>query len=95
MGKRRLQINWMYATYKGPTTRLHCLYRISRIMDALRLEERIAHLTRAVDDLSDVVARQARELDRLTRLVGLLTEREAERETQGGAPDANVRPPHW
>ena len=27
------------------------------------MEECVAHLTRAVDDLSDVVARQARELD--------------------------------
>ena len=62
---------------------------------AQALEERIAHLTRAVDDLSDVVTRQQRELDRLTRLVGLLTERAAEHEAQGGAPDANVRPPHW
>ena len=59
------------------------------------LEERIAHLIRSVDDLSDVVARQGRELDRLTRLVGLLAEREAEREAMGGAPEANVRPPHW
>jgi SlyX protein len=59
------------------------------------LEERVAHLMRAVDDLSDVVTRQGREVDRLTRLVGLLAEREAEREAQGGSPDANVRPPHW
>lgn len=55
------------------------------------VEERVAHLTRAVDDLSDVVMRQQRELDRLTRLVGLL----AAREEGAGAPDANVRPPHW
>jgi SlyX protein len=59
------------------------------------LEERIAHLIRAVDDLSDVVARQARELERLTRLVGLLAEREAEREGQGGSTEANQKPPHW
>ena len=59
------------------------------------MEERVAHLIRAVDDLSDVVARQSRELDRLTRIVGLLTEREADREATGGVPDANVRPPHW
>ena len=59
------------------------------------LEERVAHLMRAVDDLSDMVTRQGKELDRLTRLVGLLAEREAEREATGGAPDANVRPPHW
>ncbi len=60
------------------------------------LEERIAHLTRAVDDLSDVITRQGREIDRLTRLTAMLAEREAERETGlGEAPAANVRPPHW
>ena len=60
------------------------------------LEERIAHLTRAVDDLSDVVAAQATELDRLTRRVALLMAREAEREAEGGTlPLAEERPPHW
>lgn len=61
-----------------------------------KLEERVAHLIRAVDDLSDVVARQGKEIDRLTRLVQLLVEREAEREAMAGdGPAANVRPPHW
>ncbi|MCJ8138700.1 SlyX family protein [Falsirhodobacter halotolerans] len=64
------------------------------------IEEQIAHLTRMVEDLSDVVTAQAREIDRLTRRVGLLLEREAEREAQeGGAggtiPLADQRPPHW
>jgi SlyX protein len=60
------------------------------------LEEKTAHLIRAVEDLSDMVTRQGREIDRLTRIVGLLAEREAEREATGGeAPAANVRPPHW
>ena len=64
------------------------------------LEETTAHLIRAVEDLSDMVARQGRELDRLTRIVGLLAGREAEREAAGfdgapGAPEANVKPPHW
>ena len=60
------------------------------------LEERMAHLMRAVDDLSDVVTVQRREIDRLTKLVGLLVEREAEREAgMGDAPAADVRPPHW
>ena len=59
------------------------------------LETRIAHLTRAVEDLSDVVARQASELDRLLRLTQLLTLREAERDAEGGSPDANQKPPHW
>ena len=58
------------------------------------MEERIAHLTRAVDDLSDVVTRQGREMDRLTRLVGLLAGREAELDGLGSA-EANVKPPHW
>ena len=58
------------------------------------MEERIAHLTRAVDDLSDVVTRQGREMDRLARLVGLLAGREAERDGLGSAV-ANVKPPHW
>ncbi|MEF3047944.1 SlyX family protein [Pseudotabrizicola sp. L79] len=60
------------------------------------LEERVAHLTRAVEDLSDVVAGQRKEIDRLTRLVGLLVEREAEREADAfDAPAANQKPPHW
>jgi SlyX protein len=60
------------------------------------LEERVAHLTRAVEDLSDVVARQAGEIAVLERRVALLLERAAEEETlQGEAPVANVRPPHW
>ncbi|MDM7931386.1 SlyX family protein [Tabrizicola sp.] len=59
------------------------------------LEERLSHLTRAVEDLSDVVTRQAAEIDRLTRLTQLLAEREAEREVAGDAPAANQRPPHW
>jgi SlyX protein len=60
------------------------------------LEERVAHLIRAVEDLSDVVARQAAEIDRLTRRVALLMAREAEREAEALAPaDPNARPPHW
>jgi SlyX protein len=60
------------------------------------LEERIAHLARAVDDLSDVVARQAADIDRLTRRVTMLLEREAEREADGGSLAlGDERPPHW
>ncbi|MCZ8078652.1 MAG: SlyX family protein [Fuscovulum sp.] len=64
--------------------------------DGKALEEKVAHLMRAVDDLSDVVASHAKEIERLTRLVTLLVEREAEREAMAGdGPAANVRPPHW
>jgi SlyX protein len=60
------------------------------------LEERIAHLLRAVEDLSDVVARQAGEIVGLERRVHLLMERAAEDEAMTGQPpEANVRPPHW
>ena len=62
-----------------------------------RLEEEMAHLTRAVEDLSEVVARQAREIDVLTRRVAMLMERAAEAEASGGGsiPLADQRPPHW
>ena len=63
------------------------------------LEVRVAHLLRTVDELSDVVAGQQREIDRLTRIAALLAEREAEPEAgseAGGAiPLADQRPPHW
>lgn len=66
-------------------------------MDKLQtLEERVAHLQRVVEDLSDVVARQDGELRRLGRHVGLLMEREADREAaEGAVPLADQRPPHW
>ncbi len=62
-----------------------------------RAEEEIAHLRRAVDDLSDVVARQTREIDLLTRRVAMLMERAAEAEAAaaGTAPIADQKPPHW
>jgi SlyX protein len=65
-------------------------------MDTTALEEKFAHLIRQVEDLSDVVARQEREIARLSRLVGMLAEREAARESDGGiVPLADQKPPHW
>jgi len=65
-------------------------------MNQQAAEEQIAHLTRAVDDLSEVVARQQGEIARLARRVGLLLEREAEREADNGSTTiADQRPPHW
>lgn len=62
-----------------------------------RIEERLAHLERLTDDLSEVVARQANEIDLLTRRVSLLLQREAERieAESGGQMTPNERPPHW
>ncbi|TDQ59144.1 SlyX family protein [Phaeovulum veldkampii] len=62
-----------------------------------RAEEQIAHLTRVVEDLSDIVTRQTTEVAALTRRVALLLQREAERELDAGGsvPLADQRPPHW
>lgn len=61
-----------------------------------RLETLAAHLARTVEDLSDITARQSQEIGTLKRRVGLLMEREAEREAEGGSiPLADQRPPHW
>lgn len=61
------------------------------------LEEKLAHLIRTVDDLSDVVAGQATEIDRLTRRVAILMQREAARESEngGGVVLGDERPPHY
>lgn len=61
------------------------------------IEEKIAHLTRTVDELSDVVASQAKEIDLLTRRVALLMQREAAREADGGSYiyGGPEKPPHY
>jgi SlyX protein len=66
-------------------------------MDITSLEERIAHLLRVTDDLSDTVAHQAKEIDRLTARVEMLMMREAEREAEGsgGIVLGDERPPHY
>ena len=61
------------------------------------IEETLAHLTRTVDDLSDIVARQEGEIALLTRRVAMLLEREAHREadSSGGIMIGDERPPHY
>lgn len=61
------------------------------------LEERIAHLTRAVEDISVVVAEHETTIDRLGKQVALLLQREAEREADGGGGVVlgDERPPHY
>lgn len=62
-----------------------------------RIEEQIAHLERTVDDLSQIIARQADEVDRLTRHVEMLMRRAAERDADGsgGVVIGDERPPHY
>nr|WP_102225205.1 SlyX family protein [Acidimangrovimonas sediminis] len=61
------------------------------------IEEQMAYLARTVEDLSEVVARQSREIDLLTRRLALMIEREAEREYEAGGtiPLADQKPPHY
>ena len=61
------------------------------------LEETIAHLSRTVEELSDVVARQDRILDRVNHRIEMLMSREAERELESGSsvPLAAEKPPPW
>lgn len=60
------------------------------------LESAVAHLLRAVEDLSDVTTRQQSEIDLLQRRVQMLMMREAEREHSVGGGDLidDGRPPH-
>lgn len=61
------------------------------------LEERIAHLTRLAEDLSDVVAEQAGRIERIEAQLAMVMRREAEREAGdgGGIMLGDQRPPHW
>jgi len=62
-----------------------------------KLEEDIAHLTRTVEDLSDIVAKQDEAIATLTRRVHMLMQREGERESAqgGGIVVGDERPPHY
>lgn len=62
-----------------------------------RLEERMAHLTRLTEDLSEVIARQDGEIARLARRVETLMRAAAEQQLDAGGtiPLADQRPPHY
>jgi SlyX protein len=56
-----------------------------------QLETTLSHLVRMVEELSDVIARQDREIDILKRGLIDLHERSAAAEP----PPVNQPPPHW
>lgn len=66
-------------------------------MDSERIEEKLAHLMRTADDLSQIVGDQATRIEQLERRVQMLMEREAEREADGGGAEVvgDRPPPHW
>ena len=62
-----------------------------------RMEEQVAHLSRTVDELSDVIAQQDQDMRALMRRVELLLRREADRQAEqpGAAIFGDERPPHY
>jgi SlyX protein len=67
---------------------------MSHRLDAI--EEKLAHLERAVAEISDVVARQQKELDRaLDRNQHLLEKLAALESEQGASATAHEKPPHY
>jgi len=60
------------------------------------LEIQVSHQTAVIEDLSEMVARQDKELRKLEQKVRLLLERAAEDEAgAGGVVLADQKPPHW
>jgi SlyX protein len=60
-----------------------------------RLEFKIAHLEKAVQELSDVVYRQQRELDALRERGRALLEQVQQLEDRGADPNRVEIPPHY
>lgn len=62
-----------------------------------RLEEKLAHQERTLDELSEVVAAQARQIDLIEARLRRLLDRDAAREAEGtgGVILGDERPPHY
>ena len=64
---------------------------------SLRLTEnetKISYLTKDIEDLSDMITRQGRVLEHLTKQVNFLTQKEIERNDLSGIVLSD-KPPHW
>ncbi len=59
------------------------------------LESRIAFQEDAIDKLSDMVAKQEMDIERLTRMVKILNVQLRELGSAGDAPAADEAPPHY
>lgn len=61
------------------------------------LEERLAHTTRQAEDLSEVVADQAKRIELLEKRVSslLALARETSAQGEGSAQFGDQPPPHW
>lgn len=59
------------------------------------LESRIAFQEDAIDKLSEVVARQEMDIERLTRMVKILHTQMKDMGAADAAPEADTPPPHY
>ena len=57
-------------------------------------ETKISYLMKDIDDLSEIVTKQGRELEKLTKQVGFLIQKENERDELSGIVLGD-KPPHW
>ena len=57
-------------------------------------EAKISYLIKDIEDLSDVVAEQSRELEKLNKQVSFLIKKETERDDISGVVLGD-KPPHW
>ncbi len=59
----------------------------------IEVEARLAHFERQCEDLSDVVARQTMEIDRLKKQVEVLSSRVLDLQADFGNPSGDDKPP--
>ena len=57
-------------------------------------EAKISYLIKDIEDLSDIVAEQSRELEKLNKQVSFLIEKETERDDISSVVLGD-KPPHW
>jgi SlyX protein len=57
-------------------------------------EAKISYLIKDIEDLSDIVAEQSRELEKLNKQVSFLIKKETERDDISGVV-LGEKPPHW
>ena len=57
-------------------------------------EVKISYLMKDIDDLSEIVTKQGRELEKLTKQVSFLMQKENQRDDLSGIVLSD-KPPHW
>ena len=67
---------------------------LKRISPLAETEVKISYLMKDIDDLSEIVTKQGRELEKLTKQVSFLMQKENERDDLSGIVLGD-KPPHW